>query len=238
MNRTSVAAGVLLTSVLVALPAAADLTKAECIGANTKAQSLRREGKLREARVSLLSCASDSCPAVLREDCVQRLDELERAAPTILFEVKDGAGHDMSQVRVTLDGAPFLDKVTAGAVLVDPGEHDFSFSAEGKPPVTQHVVIREGDKSRRLSVTIGPVEPVVTRKPSAIDLSLTPARTPDTKESKGRLPTWAWITGGALVVAGLVVGGYFLFRPAPDPGSRPMGSLGTVQLPASFAWGR
>jgi hypothetical protein len=39
---------------------------------------------------------------------------------------------------------------------------------------------------------------------------------------------WPWLAGGVAVVAGGVVGGYFLFKHDPQPGLT--GSLGTVDV--------
>jgi hypothetical protein len=46
------------------------------------------------------------------------------------------------------------------------------------------------------------------------------------------ISAWIWLTGGAVVAAGLGTGAYFLFRPG-DKGPPPPvdGSLGTVPLP-------
>jgi hypothetical protein len=41
---------------------------------------------------------------------------------------------------------------------------------------------------------------------------------------------WPWVVGGAAVVAGAIVGGYFLFK--HDEQTGPTGSLGTVALPS------
>ena len=45
------------------------------------------------------------------------------------------------------------------------------------------------------------------------------------------LPTWAWVAGGAVIVSGLTVGGYFLFRSNKDTYEGPHGNLdpGLVQ---------
>ena len=92
------------------------------------------------------------------------MDELDRIMPTIVFAAKDKQGRDVSVVRVTMDGAPLVAKLDGTAVAVDPGEHDFTFEANGEPPVTQHFVIREGEKSRRETIAIGglPPAPVAT----------------------------------------------------------------------------
>jgi hypothetical protein len=87
-------------------PARADTTKAQCIEANTKGQDLRRDGKLSMARDQFRVCADPSCPTIVRVDCTKRLDELEGAQPTIIFDARDGSGHDLSAVAVTVDDRP------------------------------------------------------------------------------------------------------------------------------------
>jgi PEGA domain len=49
--------------------------------------------------------------------------------------------------------------------------------------------------------------------------------------SEPRRLLWPWLAGGAAVVAGAVVGGYFLLKPRDEPGG-PTGSLGTVTIPS------
>jgi len=127
-----------------------------CVGADTTAQSLRREGKLGAARVDLAICVDPSCPALVRDDCNQRLDELDRAQPTIVLEARDNQGHDVSDVTVEVDGRPFVQRLDGIAVPVDPGEHTFTFEVKGRPPtVTQKFVLREGEKGRREQILLG-----------------------------------------------------------------------------------
>ena len=87
---------------------AAPYTKAQCVEADDRAQSLRREGKLAEVRAQLAICADPVCPGLVRDDCSQRLDELERVQPSVVFEAKDDAGNDLTAVKVTVDGSPLL----------------------------------------------------------------------------------------------------------------------------------
>jgi hypothetical protein len=138
-----------------AVPAHADVTKDQCIDSNTQAQALRRDGKLTAARTQLLKCGDPKCPAIIRDDCTQRLDELEHAQPTIVFDAKDGDGHDLVAVQVTVDGQPFADKLEGKALRVDPGAHTFVFTATGQAPVTQSFVIREGEAERHERIVIG-----------------------------------------------------------------------------------
>src|SRR5258708_38899523 len=97
-------------SVLVVLGAPATVARAapedggidRCLGANTTAQSLRRDGKFGAARTHLAMCVDASCPALVRDDCNQRLDELDRAQPTIVFDARDSPGQDAAEVAVEI----------------------------------------------------------------------------------------------------------------------------------------
>ena len=137
-------------------PARADITRAQCIAANGQAQSLRRDGKLGEARDLLRSCSDPKCPNTVATDCTRRLDELESAQPTIVFDVKDGSGADLQAVKVTVDDRPLADKIDGTPFQADPGDHAFTFEVDGQAPVTQHFVLTEGQKGRHESIVIGP----------------------------------------------------------------------------------
>jgi hypothetical protein len=139
----------------VTATAQADPTKDACIDADTKSQSLRREGKLASARQQLRVCVAAACPALVRDDCAQRLDEIEHVQPTIVFRVQDARAHDVMAVRVSLDGQAWLDHVDGSAIPVDPGPHRFRFEVVGEPPIDQLFVLREGEKARIERVVVG-----------------------------------------------------------------------------------
>jgi hypothetical protein len=132
----------------------ADVPTDRCIGGNAKAQWLRQAGKFDEAREQLKSCAQASCPGMVRDDCMQRLDELERAQPTIVFDVKDSAGNDVSAVAVTVDGRRLVDRLDGRAIGVDSGDHTFTFTVAGRSPVSRTLLLHEGEKGRREHVVV------------------------------------------------------------------------------------
>jgi len=151
-------------SVLVVLGAPATIARAapeaggidRCVGANTTAQSLRRDGKFGAARAQLAMCVDASCPTLVRDDCSQLLDELNRAQPTIVFAARDNQGHDVSEVTVEVDGRPLVQRLDGIAIAVDPGEHTFTFEVQGRPPkVTRRFVLHEGEKARREQILLG-----------------------------------------------------------------------------------
>ena len=113
---------------------AAEPTKTDCLDASEAWLAQRKAGKLRAARGELLVCAAASCPKDVREECAQHVPEIGAAIPTLVFEVKDASGEDVSAVRVTLDGAPLVDWLDGTAIPLDPGDHLFTFVAEGLPP--------------------------------------------------------------------------------------------------------
>ena len=185
----------LVLAVLLFVPSyarAAEPTKVECIAANDVAQDLRRAGKLREAREKLALCISASCPGPVREDCAQRLTEVDGVMPTVVFEVKDAAGNDVSAVSVTMDGQRRTDKLNGLPVQVDPGEHRFVFEAQGLPSTEKTIVIREGERDRHERVSLG--QPAVPAPPPS----------PSSPESSPQ-QTIAYVVGSAGVV-GIVIG--------------------------------
>jgi hypothetical protein len=191
-------------------------SKGQCVKANTEAQSFRREGKLEEAREQLKMCSSPKCPALVSADCIKRLDELEGAQPTVVFNVVDGQGRDLSDVTVTIDGKPLVDKLVGAAVAVELGEHTLTFSAPDRPPVTQKLVFREGEKSRIIRVTLAspddraPEEKAPEPEASVVAGEQKPP--PHAAKSGGVSRRTIGFVVGGVGLAGLAVGGIFGVR--------------------------
>lgn len=131
--------------------AAADVQA--CLASSEKGQRARANGKLREARESFLVCGNESCPAIVRRDCAQWTSELTTALPTVVFGAKDRAGRDLFDVNVSADGETIASKLDGKAVYVDPGRHTFKLETAGAPPVTETILVKEGEKSRVVNVT-------------------------------------------------------------------------------------
>ena len=211
VGRTSVLAAALLVAPVSAL---AEITKDQCVDANTKAQALRRDGKLAAARDQLLTCGDVHCPGIVRDDCAQRLDELERAQPTVVFDAKDSLGNDVSVLRVTIDGHALAERLDGSALAVDPGAHVFTFEVAGQPIVARRIVLHEGEKSRREHVLVGtapptPVTMTPQSSPSATPITAPPQplETPVDSGPSGR-KTLGIVLGGA-GIAGIALGSIF-----------------------------
>lgn len=153
---------------------AAEPTKLECIAANDAAQDLRRAGKLRDAREKLALCVSMGCPGPVREDCAQRLAEVDRIMPSVVFEVKDAARGDVVGASITIDGRRLEDKLTGQPVQMDPGQHQLIVEADGVPPLEKTIVVREGERDRHEPVVLARSE---STPPPAADPSRASAET-------------------------------------------------------------
>jgi hypothetical protein len=154
--RTSFSARVALVSALgvaVLLPSVATAdVKEECINAAEKAQALRREKKVRGAREQLLLCVRDACPSFVQTDCVKWLGEVDQGMPTVVIRARDTEGHDVVDVKVSVDGQPFLPKLDGTSVSIDPGQHKFKYEFPSGQVVEETVLVAEGEKGRVLSV--------------------------------------------------------------------------------------
>jgi hypothetical protein len=195
-------------------------TARECATASEDGLSLRKHEKLGAARDRFLVCADATCPAEIREECSRRVTEVAEALPSIVFDVKDAAGNDASQVRVSMDGALLVDRLGATALSIDPGEHTFRFEAEQTQPVEKRFVIRDGEKNRHLAVTLGAsgvsAATVATGSPSwgsPLSSSAPASSAPQTAEQPST-SSWSAQRTGALVAGGvgvvsIVVGAVF-----------------------------
>jgi hypothetical protein len=212
---------------------AADPTLTDCIGANESSLQLRGDHKLRQARAQSLTCAMDSCPVEMREECKRRVAQLNIAVPTMIFVVKDATGSELSAVKVSMDGTLLADRLEGTAMSLDPGEHKFTFEAPGQPPFEKTILVHEAEKERREVIVIGgaPQAPDKTKAPADAGNAqtageITTAEAGAVANGTGpepQLPTTDTATGstgmntqqilgltaGGIGVAGLVLGSVF-----------------------------
>lgn len=130
-----------------------------CIAANERSIELRHDHRLLAARDELVVCSDVACPELVRAECVRHLEEVVAAIPSIVFAIKDSDGADLSAVKITVDGRPLVERVDGSAISIDPGEHKFTFDAEGRTSATRTLVVREAEKGRRESVVLSASEP-------------------------------------------------------------------------------
>jgi hypothetical protein len=166
--------------------------KLACLDAHHEAQLLRRSGRLAAAREKLLACAATACPAIVARDCTTWLAEIGAEEPTIVLAAHDEAGHDVSAVRVTLDGGLLTTQLDGRPIVADPGPHTLGAEFPGGRRIELKVVLRATEKDRLIALDLPPAPPPAP-KPIA------PAPAP--KASRHGLPLATWVLGGVGVVA-------------------------------------
>ncbi len=210
------ATGAAAALLLCATTGRAAPTKEQCIDANSQAQKLRRESKLEAARQALLSCSDPSCPVMVRGDCAARLDEVQKAQPTLVLDVKSKAGDDLTDVTVKLDGAPFAAKLDGTAVPIDPGPHTFTFEAAGFEPVTKSLVLKESEKDRRERIVLRRI-PKVAPEVQTSPAPALPDEPPVAEPPRGfGAQRWVALGVGVLGLGGVAVGSIFGLKASSD----------------------
>ena len=175
---------------------------ATCVKASEVGQSLRDEGKYLRAREKFLVCSRDVCPAVVRRDCVGWLTEVDTSLPSVVISATD-SGHDVSDVKVTIDGTPVVGKLEGKPIPLDPGAHALHYEHAGQKPIDDQIVVRAGEKNRLVKVSFGTV-------PSAAPLAAAgaPGAAPVVvPQAKPPSPV-AYVLGGVGIV-GMIGWAYF-----------------------------
>ena len=192
---------------LPALAWAADTATTECLTASENSYGFAKENRLLEERAQLLICAAEQCPADVRNDCVQRMDDVNRAIPSIVFEAKDSAGNDLSDVKITMDGAPVAERLDGTAITLDPGKHKFTFEIAGRAPIEKEYVILISQKERRESITVD----AAAARAEMVPPPTMPERQPTVAERRPGLSKQqiAAIIAGGVGVVGVGVGSVF-----------------------------
>jgi hypothetical protein len=219
-DRSGVRIGYIALAVVAVLGGASEAfadDRQQCLDAASQGQTLRDDHHLVDARSQFRACAQQACPAVVQRDCAAWLDDIERTLPTVVVAATDPGGSDLSAVRVTVDGRVLTEKLDGTELLVDPGQHAFTFEAAGQPPVARTLILKEGEKGRRVPVQIGRPEsappagatPAPTPPPPPV-ASPSPIPAPTTEPAAGPSPraTLGLVVGG-VGVAGLVAGAIF-----------------------------
>jgi len=223
-----------LALVLAGVPAQAWAQdgKVACVESHEQGQVSRRDGHFSKAREEFSSCTSDACPAPVRQRCSAFLAELDAAQPTIVIALHDPQGRDVGAgLTLSIDAGP-PGPVPATAIRLDPGEHALRVQAGTQPPVERPIVVREGEKERRIDIVVA-----AEQLPRA-DAAMTYLRPPPPQPSTARY-WWLGASGIALVgaaatsAAGWAVHGHLASSCSPSCSSGQVESL-RVLWPASF----
>lgn len=170
----------------LALAAAPDLTE-RCAKEAEAVAPLKKEGRYREARVLVTSCAVDACPRAVREYCRTQRDQLDALQPSVVISVVDAAQQPVN-ADLWLDGTR-VELLTR--VLLDPGIHDLRVEAAGFAPTTKRIGAALGENRTPILIVMAPAVP------APAPLVATTQPTPRVEAASGR-PLWPSITGYVL----------------------------------------
>jgi len=174
-----------------------DTSNKSCIEAYERVQTLREQGALGDARAAAIACSADTCPKVLAKECATWLDQIAQSQPTVVLGATAPDGKDLTNVRVSVDGKPLASELGARALAIDPGAHKLRFESDEHGAIHLDVVVREGEKNRRIVAAFMPKR----------EATPTPVANVPSPSDEG-LPLGFWIVGG-LGVAGVGVGATF-----------------------------
>lgn len=204
---------VLLLGIAIASPAFADgPSKEVCVESHSKGQDARDQGKLSLARKLFLTCAQQTCPALVQGDCARFADDLGRTQPSIGFVARDGNGADLPDTTVYVDEMLVTTRIDGTLHELDPGKHSIKFVHAGKEQLVT-VVVGSGEKGRSVSATFGAATP----PPALTGTTTTPAKPVEPVETTTH-PKGAKvmiIAGGAMAVGGIALGVFGMTR-VPD----------------------
>jgi hypothetical protein len=162
-----------------------------CAEASESAQKLRDAGKYLAARTNLLRCASEACPAVVKQDCLAELGRLEPTIPSVVFGATGLPSDRVARVVVRVEGLSGSYRIDGRPVMVDPGPTSVRFDLDGKA-VDLKAVLKVGERNRALEASFAPLFPPAP-----------PASSPADQGSKTSTP---WL-GYSLVGVGAVAFG-------------------------------
>lgn len=126
--------------------------KEACLAASVEGQQSRAAGKLVEAKEKFLVCAREVCPPIVRQDCSTWNDEVSKVIPTVSIGVKDAQGHDLFDVRVSVDGRVVTEHLDGKSFPIDPGTHVVRAEDGAHAPVEERILVKEGEKARPVNL--------------------------------------------------------------------------------------
>lgn len=215
ISVSALALSLALAASSIALPAAAQDAAAPeqdpqqekllCSQSYELSQRLRNETQYLAAHDELLKCANPKCGDALFQECNRLYSELEMAMPSVIFQARDASNsQDLVDVSVTIDGRTLTQQLDGKPVVVDPGSHQFTFTAPNAPVVEKSIVIRAGEKFRQVTVAMDVKHAQLASPPSTAFPP--PVAAPPRAR---RVPIASFVLGG---VGALALGGFVALR--------------------------
>jgi len=130
--------------------------KRVCVESYYKAKESFQSGRLLDAKEPLGRCARPVCGSFLQQECTALYLQMDSDIPSVVPVVIDAADASGSAFEVRMDGEVLTSKLDGIAIPVNPGWHDFTFSAENRVFATQKILIAQGQHNRPISISQRP----------------------------------------------------------------------------------
>jgi hypothetical protein len=179
---------------------------AACAAAYRSAQEKEESNHLVEAADLWLACTKPSCATPLQRACMAKHAQIQLDVPTIVPMVTDAKGAPRLDVQVKMDGEELVSRIDGRGIPVNPGMHEFTFTADGVVISTQKILVAQGQRNRMVSVSLRPEKGADQGSLAAGDGSADAAAA-EAAAAKTRIPALSWALGG-VGLAG--IGGYAL----------------------------
>ena len=148
--RRRCALSLLAGALLASEPAAAAGTARACIEAHAVGQTERDAGRLRSAQEKFVSCTAESCPPMIRRECVALGESVAAMTPSVVLVVQDSEGRVIEGAHATVDGERSLPLIDGRPLELDPGEHRFELVLPDGRSQTLTPTLHTAEKNRRI----------------------------------------------------------------------------------------
>ena len=143
----------------VAAPAhAKESARAACaspIRSYKDALASQKAGHLRDAYLEFADCGRQTVCGGLAPRCRAAAEKLASQMPSVVPIVTDASGAPSLDVEVRMDGRTVATQLDFKGIPVEIGPHEFTFARGGRVIATERLVIVEGDRDRKIDVTLG-----------------------------------------------------------------------------------
>jgi hypothetical protein len=152
-KKNSVAEATTKTKASPKVPGRARQEKLACAEAFDKAKENVRDSHFRAAKEWFTRCARPTCDSGIRQQCAVFHEKVVAVLPTVVPVVSDDTGATNRQIEVKMDGETLTSNLDGTAIVVDPGDHEFTFVNDGEVFATRRLVIERGQRNQIVSAS-------------------------------------------------------------------------------------
>jgi hypothetical protein len=154
--------------------------KLACTDAFAKAKEAAQDDHLRSANEWFALCAEATCARSLRQRCTAVHGRIAALMPSVVPTVTDPDGTTSRDAEVKMDGEVLTSNLDGNPIVIDPGNHEFTFSRDGEVFAKRRLSIEKGQRRQIVSATFQPrkTEQQADPGPTEVVEERAPARAP------------------------------------------------------------